>query len=148
MKTKFLFLVIMTIFFTSCEKKSEVLVMDTGGSDKQEDPLKNKGIGPVKTVKLGPLDVALAKKGKKIFSTKCSACHAIKTRSVGPALIGITKRRSPEWVMNMIVNTNEMVEKDPIVKAMIATYMVKMTYQDISKKDARKILEYFRQIDK
>lgn len=135
--------------FVSCDKGEKVLVMDTSGgsAEAQKDPLKNKGIGPVKNIKLGPLNMVLAKKGKKIFNTKCSACHKIKTKTVGPALMGLTKRRSPEWIMNMIVNTNEMVEKDPIIKAMIATYMVKMTFQDVSIKNAKALLEYFRSQD-
>ena len=40
-----------------------------------------------------------------------------------------------------------MVEKDPIVKSMIAEYMVKMTFQDVSKEGARALLEFFRQKD-
>ncbi len=121
--------------------------MDTGG-DEGVDPLQNKGIGPIKNVEIGSVDAALANRGEKIFDVKCLACHKLDEKVVGPPLSGVTRRRSPEWIMNMIMNTNEMVEKDPIVKGMIAEYMVKMTFQDISEeKDARAILEYFRRAD-
>lgn len=112
-----------------------------------DDPMQNKGIGPVKSVTLGPLDAGMASKGKAVFTAKCSACHKLDEQVVGPAIRGVTKRRTPEWIMNLIVNTNEMVEKDPIVKRLVAETFQKMTFQDVSEPDARNILEYFRQID-
>jgi len=141
--------VLATVFLLGaygCKKKEPTLKMDTSPA-KKEDPLKNKGIGPVKQVTLGSLDPKSAARGKKIFETKCLACHKFKEKVVGPPLADVTKRRSPEWIMNLMVNTNEMVQKDPIVKGMIAVYMTKMTFQDVSRKEARDILEYFRQKD-
>lgn len=149
-----LFLGAAVSFSTACTKKreapqEEVLTMDmedaSGG--RALDPTANKGIGPIKKVELGPLNLTQAKRGKEVFDSKCLACHQFDKRMVGPPLSGVTKRRSPEWIMNMIINTNEMVEKDPIVKSMIAEYMTKMTYQDVSKENARALLEYFRQKD-
>ena len=133
---------------SSCTEGKKVLTLDDGGSDKAlEDPLKNKGLGPIKNVEIGALSHSIADKGKVIFEAKCAACHKFKERVVGPPLLGVTKRRTPEWIMNLILNTNEMVEKDPIVKSMLAEYMTKMTFQDISRKEARALLEYFRKKD-
>jgi mono/diheme cytochrome c family protein len=145
-------LIVLTIVVGACTKKQETLTMDMSDSavesGKAEDLLKNKGIGPFKKVTLAAeLDVAMANRGKKIFESKCFACHKFNEKVVGPSLSGVTKRRSPEWIMNLIVNTNEMVEKDPIVKSMIAEYMTKMTFQDITKIETRELLEYFRQKD-
>jgi len=62
------------------------------------------GVGPIQSkIELGALDNALAQKGEKIFNEKCTACHKIKERYVGPAIKGVTKRRAPEWIMNMIL---------------------------------------------
>lgn len=107
----------------------------------------DRGIGPITEVTLGPLDVALAKKGKITFEQKCSACHKNAERYVGPALKGVTTRRKPEWIMNMILNPSEMLEKDPTAKELLGTYLTPMTYQNVTKEQARAILEYFRQID-
>src|SRR6185369_6306388 len=57
----------------------------------------SKGVGPVQSVAIGALDEALVAKGQTIFSGTCSACHKLDQRYVGPALAGVTKRRSPEW---------------------------------------------------
>ncbi len=104
----------------------------------------NKGIGPISSVELGDIDDALVEKGKEIFKANCTACHKIKKRFVGPALQGITERRSPEWVMNMILNPEEMVEKDPIAKALQAEYSSPMANQSLSEDEARAIFEYLR----
>jgi mono/diheme cytochrome c family protein len=112
-----------------------------------EVALKNKGIGPIKSVKLGPIDRDHAEDGKELFESKCTACHKLDQRYVGPALSGVTKRRRPEWIMNMILNPGEMVQNDPIAKELLAQHSVSMTFQNVTQEDARKILEYFRSED-
>jgi cytochrome c len=111
------------------------------------DPRDNKGIGPVDHIELGQVDEAMAAEGKAIFEGNCSACHQLEERYVGPPLKEITARRTPEWIMNMIMNPTEMLEKDPIAKALLAEYLAPMANQNISQEDARKILEYFRSVN-
>lgn len=108
------------------------------------DPMKNKGIGPIKSVTLEPIDEALAEAGEKVFKVNCTACHKMDKRRVGPPLADITKRRTPEWIMNMIMNPAEMLEKDPIAKELLGEYATQMADQNISETDARAILEYLR----
>ena len=108
----------------------------------------DKGIGPVTEVKLdAKVDAKLADKGKALFTTKCSACHKSEERYVGPALKGITTRRTPEWIMNMILNPSEMIEKNEAAKDLFGEYLVPMTFQNVTKDETRAILEYFRSID-
>ncbi|WPP48009.1 cytochrome c [Catalinimonas niigatensis] len=111
------------------------------------DPMNNKGVGPVDHVDLGPIDEAMVAEGKAIFEENCTACHKIEERYIGPALKELTVRRSPEWIMNMIMNPNEMVQQDPVAKALLAEYLSPMANQNISREDTRKILEYFRSVD-
>ncbi len=106
--------------------------------------MSNKGIGPVKSIKLGAIDNGLVVEGKTLFKNKCSACHKMKKRFIGPGLKGVTQRRSPEWIMNMMMNPEEMIEKDAIGKALIAEYNAPMANQNLTEKEARAILEYFR----
>ena len=105
------------------------------------------GIGPVKEVKLGPIDKQLVDKGQQTFTTKCSACHKLDSRLVGPPLKDVTKRRKPEWIMNMILNPQQMTQENKIAKELFTTYLVQMTFQDVTQDDARAILEYFRNND-
>ena len=114
------------------------------GCSKQNPEL---GIGPVKEVKLSSIDRNLAVKGKQTFETKCYSCHRIDSKLVGPPLKDVTKRRKPEWIMNMILNPQQMTQENPVAKQLFATYLVQMTFQDVTQDDARAILEYFRTND-
>ncbi len=93
------------------------------------------------------VDLNLAKKGEELFNIKCSACHKLEERYVGPSLKGITKRRTPEWIMNMILNPEEMTKKDPIAQKLLEEYLTQMVAQVKDTSEARAILEYFRLID-
>lgn len=151
-----MFLSGMCFLFTSCgESKSAVPAGDTAVKTDNSnnaavtptDPMQNKGIGPVQSLDLAAIDDAMAKEGETLFSGKCSACHKMDEKYVGPALTGVTKRRTPEWVMNMILNPQEMTEKDPIAKDLLAQFLSPMANQSLSQDEARKILEFFRSND-
>ncbi len=105
-----------------------------------------KGIGPVSSIDIPvEVDAALAASGKEIFDAKCTACHKIEKRFIGPSPKGIMQRRNPEWVMNMILNPSEMIQKDPIAKQLLMEYNGSpMADQNLTEDDARKVLEYFR----
>lgn len=106
------------------------------------------GIGPIKSVKVGSIDPRLVAKGKKIFNMKCVACHKLDSRLVGPPLGNIAKKNTPEFIMNYLLNTTEMQKKDPILKKLVDKYKVIMPDQQLTKDDARSVLEYFRSVAK
>ncbi|MCL5028084.1 MAG: cytochrome c [Bacteroidetes bacterium] len=106
------------------------------------------GVGPVKEVTLGPIDKKLAAAGAKIFNSKCIACHQLDTRLVGPPLRNITKKNTPEFIMNYLLNTTEMQKKDPLLIKLVNEYKIIMPDQQLSKDDARGVLEYFRSTEK
>jgi cytochrome c5 len=106
------------------------------------------GIGPVtEVVELGELDSSLAAEGKAIFNAKCTACHKPAERYIGPAVGEILDRRSATYVMNMIMNPDEMTRKHPEGKKMMQEYMSPMPYQNVTIDEARAIVEYFRTIE-
>lgn len=110
--------------------------------------LSNKGIGPVKNVSLSnTLDADMVALGQEIFEVKCTACHMPNQRMIGPAVAGVLERRSPEWVMNMIMNPTEMIKKDPIAMALLKEYNnAIMLNQNVNQQDARALLEYLRSL--
>ncbi len=110
------------------------------------DPMTSKGIGPVSEVVLGEtIDQGMVEEGKALFDKNCAACHKTDKKYIGPAPKDILERRTPEWVMNMIINPTEMVQKDPLAKQVLAeSNGAIMADQNITEDQARKILEYFR----
>ncbi|MBL7685541.1 MAG: cytochrome c [Deltaproteobacteria bacterium] len=110
-------------------------------------PALPKGVGPVQSVTLAKVDPAKASKGQQLFQSKCTACHQLNQKLVGPALSGVTKRRAPEWILNMILNPAEMTQKDPTAKELLATYKVPMSSTGVTQDEAKLILEYLRQQD-
>lgn len=137
--------VLIVSFLVACGKSGEA---GAGGQAKSGQPeaASANGVGPVQKVTLGALDEGLAAKGEKIFSGTCAACHKLDQRYVGPALAGVTARRTPEWIMNMVMNPAEMTQKDPVAKALLAEYMTQMSVS-VTEEEARAILEYFRKVD-
>ena len=106
--------------------------------------LTDKGVGPITEVSLGEIDPQLVKKGSDLFVAKCSACHKMDKRFVGPPLRGITERRTPEWIMNMILDPDKMVKENKIARDLLMEYISPMANQSLTQDEARAILEYFR----
>jgi mono/diheme cytochrome c family protein len=108
-----------------------------------------KGAGPIAELELpDEIDPALATSGQESFELLCSACHKIAERYVGPPVLGVTERRSPEWIMNMILAPEIMVWEDDTAYDLMAEYMVAMPNQGLDEAEARAILEYFRLLDR
>lgn len=108
-----------------------------------------KGIGEIKNVPLtNPLDKEMASRGQAIVEMKCASCHKLTDqRVVGPGFAGITNRRRPEWIMNMITNTDVMLAEDPEAQRLLEECLTRMPNQNVSIGDARDILEFMRQND-
>jgi len=109
----------------------------------------DKGIGPIKEVKLNyPLDEEMVTQGLFIFKTKCFACHKLTgEKLIGPGWRGVTNRRASEWIMNFVLNTNMMLDKDMLAQQLITVCLVRMPNQNLSVEEARNILEFMRKND-
>jgi mono/diheme cytochrome c family protein len=107
--------------------------------------MENVGIGPIKELVFDKaINMNMAKTGEAVFETSCSACHKTTKKFIGPSPQGIYERRNPAWVMNMILNPEEMVEKDPIAKKLLAEFLSPMANQNLTEEEARSVAEFFR----
>ncbi len=108
--------------------------------------LDNKGVGPITSVTFDDtVNEEMAAAGKEKFEAICTACHMAEQRMIGPALKGVYERRSPEWVMNMILNPDKMLKEDPIAKALLKEYNnAIMLNQNLKEEEARNLAEYLR----
>ena len=103
------------------------------------------GIGPIDNLVFTEIDQEMVVAGEELFGQKCTACHKIDVRYIGPSLKGIYERRNPAWVMNIMLNPTEMIKKDPIAIQLLKEYNnVVMYNQNLTVEEARALAEYFR----
>ena len=150
MKLRFLTILALSVLMSSCggDKAKKEVVEPAKEEVKAEpvkiDPMTDKGVGPIKSITIGDIDNALVAKGESIFKAKCTACHKINKRFVGPALKGVTKKQTPEWIMNMILNPEVMVVENARAKELLTEYSAPMANQSLTEEEARAVYEYFR----
>jgi mono/diheme cytochrome c family protein len=134
----------------SYEKKTETESTTAPKAEKipasERISLIDKGIGPITSVKLAAeIDQAMVTHGEELYKSKCTACHRPTKKFIGPAPAGIMKRRSPEWIMNMILNPEEMVAENPLAKELLIEFNGSpMANQSLTEEEARAVVEYFR----
>ena len=95
-----------------------------------------------------PLNADWVTAGKSTYGLKCQSCHRLTDEKlVGPGWKDVTKKRKPVWIMNMITNVDMMLESDPEAQKLLEQCMVRMPNQNISKDQARQVLEFMRSND-
>jgi mono/diheme cytochrome c family protein len=124
-------------------------VTENTATDASTEASNPKGIGKYQNVELThPLDEKMVAAGKNIIDVKCSSCHKLTgEKLVGPGYKGVTDRRTPEWIMNFVTNTEEMLAKDTAAQNMLEVCLVKMPNQGLAENDARSVLEFLRKND-
>jgi hypothetical protein len=95
-----------------------------------------------------PLNAEWVSAGKGTYELKCQSCHRLtEEKLVGPGWKDVTKRRKPVWIMNMITNVDMMLESDAEAQKLLEQCMVRMPNQNLSKDQAREVLEFMRSND-
>ncbi|MBK8450359.1 MAG: c-type cytochrome [Saprospiraceae bacterium] len=95
-----------------------------------------------------PLNAEWVKSGQNTYDLKCLACHKLtEEKLVGPGWAGVTKKRNPTWILNMITNVDMMLDTDPEAQKLLEQCLVRMPNQNISKEEARQVIEFMRKND-
>jgi hypothetical protein len=134
---------------SNSDKESSTTSSDNTGTSTDNEGSNPKGVGPHQNVQLThPLDDKMIGEGQNTYNVKCASCHKLTDEKlVGPGWKGVTDRRTPEWIMNFVTNTEEMLEKDTAAQKMLEVCLVKMPNQNLAETDARSILEFMRKND-
>jgi mono/diheme cytochrome c family protein len=132
---KLLFILVTSILLVGCGSKTEKKKGFKYNRTQKEAPVKNvaagktaidlsnKGIGPISSMEFdAKIDDKLVETGAAAFKQKCTACHMAERKLIGPAMKGIYERRNPAWVMNIILNPTEMLQKDPTAMSLLKEY--------------------------
>ncbi len=130
----------------STEKSAETAPAIDQVPASQRITLDDKGVGQIKDITLdAEINKEMAAAGGALYKTNCTACHKLDKRFIGPSPIGILERRSPEWIMNMILDPKLMTEQDRCAKDLLIEFNgAAMSNQNLTVEETRSILEYFR----
>lgn len=131
---------------TTTETTATTTEAPAASGTNEYDP--KRGLGPHENVDVSKFDPAMAAAGKKIAEVKCTSCHKpTEEKLVGPGWKGVTKRQTPEWIMNFISNPDPMIDVDPELQKQLELCLVRMPNQGLADNEARELLEYMREID-
>ena len=67
------------------------------------------GAQPVAYTPATTEEAAAIAAGDALFKSNCAQCHAVNDKVVGPALAGITKRRSISWLIPWVKNSSKVI---------------------------------------
>jgi protein SCO1/2 len=94
------------------------------------------------------VDAALAAQGKKVYSNKCSTCHAPMGGGMraGPDLIGVVERRDGTWLRSWLKDPTPMLQNDSLAMSLLAAAKgVKMPNMKLSDRDIEAVIHYIAQ---
>jgi mono/diheme cytochrome c family protein len=134
-------------FFSGCNSNKQP--ENTSGNNASTPKAPDNGVGKFTSVRLThPLDDSMVARGNSVYNSKCISCHKLTAdKLVGPGWKGVTDRRTPEWIMNFITNTNVMLDSDLVAQQLMVTCVTRMPNQNLSDDQARAILEFQRKND-
>src|SRR5688572_20729501 len=80
----------------------------------------------ISSLSIATVSVAFAQDagaGAAIFKQKCTACHGIDKKVIGPALKGVNDRHDEAWLIKWTKNAPAMIASgDPAAKALFDQY--------------------------
>ena len=83
--------------------------------------------------------------GKSIFTSRCSSCHNIDRRVVGPALKGVAERREKKWIIDFVHSSQTMVHAgDPDAVALFEKFnkTIMPDHKDLTDDQISNIIAY------
>ncbi|KGE15293.1 cytochrome c3 family protein [Sphingobacterium deserti] len=87
------------------------------------------------------------KEGQTLFKSKCTTCHSVTKKVVGPALAGMTERHDEEWLVKWIKNSQAMIAAgDPTAVQLFEenNNLVMTAFTDLSDDQIKNIIAYVK----
>jgi mono/diheme cytochrome c family protein len=87
---------------------------------------------------------ALVKRGKTLWQNRgCAGCHAIGKKNAGPDLAGVTARRSKDWLVRWLKDTEGMLASDSTAMTMLEEWKgMRMPGQKLSDQEIDALLAF------
>ena len=87
-----------------------------------------------------------AQDGEALFKANCTSCHAVKEKVIGPALKGISQRRSEDWLLKWVKNSSSLIKSgdEYAVKIFKDNNGVAMTSFNLKDEEIKAIFAYVK----
>jgi cytochrome c2 len=84
--------------------------------------------------------------GARLFQVKrCDRCHKLdQGYAEGPDLEGVTARRTCDWVVALLTDTENMIQTDPDLQQLRIEHFLDMPDHELSVHDARALFAFLR----
>ena len=89
----------------------------------------------------------LPEAGKTIFTGRCAACHSVNKQLTGPALAGLSDRRTIDWIVKFVQSSQTMVksgDKDAVALFAQFNRIPMPDHADLTADDIKNIVEYIK----
>ena len=89
----------------------------------------------------------LPEAGKTIFTGLCAACHSVNKQLTGPALAGLSDRRTIDWIVKFVQSSQTMVksgDKDAVALFAQFNRIPMPDHADLTADDIKNIVEYIK----
>jgi cytochrome c551/c552 len=89
-----------------------------------------------------PLD-----EGKMIFASRCASCHNVHKTVVGPALAGVSERRTEDWIIRFVHSSQTVIRGGDKTASELYEKFNKVTmpdHRDLSSENIKNILDYIQ----
>jgi copper(I)-binding protein/mono/diheme cytochrome c family protein len=87
-------------------------------------------------------------RGEQLFRTRCANCHSVtgqeREGALGPDLLGVTRQRDRDWLLNWLRAPDQMLaSKDPVAMALYKKYNnLAMPNMRLNQQDATALISY------
>lgn len=84
--------------------------------------------------------------GKTIFTSRCAGCHNIHKVMTGPALAGVDKRHTIDWIVNFVHSPGKAIKAgDPAAVALFNQFHIQMPdHPDLTADNIKNVVEYIK----
>lgn len=96
-------------------------------------------------VPASPAEATAISEGDVLFKNNCAQCHAVNDKVVGPALAGISKRRSTAWLISWVKNSSKVIASGDAYAVKIVEENGKQqtpSFSQLSDKEIKRIISW------
>lgn len=94
-----------------------------------------------------PLRANPVEDGKAIFMTRCAGCHNVNKTLTGPALAGVEKRHSIDWIVKFVQSSRTLVQggdKEAVAIFQQFNSVPMPDHPDLTDENIKSVVEYIQ----